>query len=74
MSLCSILANRRKELKMTLSDLSLTTDISLTSLGLYESGERLPSVVNLNKLCEALKLNYNETYDALLAEKETRRK
>ena len=74
MSLCSILANRRKELKMTLSDLSLKTDISLTSLGFYESGERLPSVVNLNKLCEALKLNYNETYDALLAEKETRRK
>ena len=73
MSLSSILAHRRKELGFTLSDLSKKTDISMTSLGFYESGERLPSVVNLNKLCSALKLDYNETYDALLKEKETRK-
>lgn len=46
----------------------------MTSLGFYESGERLPSVVNLNKLCEALELDYSKTYDALLEEKETRKK
>lgn len=74
MSLCSILAHRRKELGITLNDLSKKTDISMTSLGFYESGERLPSVVNLNKLCEALELDYSKTYDALLEEKETRKK
>lgn len=73
MSLSSILASRRKELKITLNDLSKKTDISMTSLGFYESGERLPSVVNLNKLCSALKLDYSKTYDALLKEKETRK-
>lgn len=73
MSLSSILAHRRKELGFTLNDLSKKTDISMTSLGFYESGERLPSVVNLNKLCSVLKLDYNETYDALLKEKETRK-
>ena len=72
MGLCSILAHRRKELGITLNDLSQKTDISMTSLGFYENGERLPSVVNLNKLCEALELDYSEVYDALLKEKETR--
>ena len=74
MSLCNILVQRRKELGITLRSLSQKTDISMTSLGFYESGERLPTVVNLNKLCEALKLNYQEVYGALLKEKETRKK
>lgn len=73
MSLCNILAYRRKELGITLNDLSQKTGISMTSLGFYESGKRLPTVVNLNKLCEALKLNYSEIYDTLLKEKELRK-
>ena len=73
MSLCNILAHRRKELGITLNDLSQKTSISMTSLGFYESGKRLPTVVNLNKLCEALKLNYSEIYDILLKEKEVRK-
>lgn len=73
MSLCNILAYRRKELGITLNDLSQKTGISMTSLGFYESGKRLPTVVNLNKLCEALKLNYSEIYDTLLKEKEIRK-
>lgn len=74
MSLCSILLQRRKQLNLTLKDLSKKTDISLTSLGFYESGERLPTVVNLNKLCEALELDYSKFYDILLKEKEARKK
>lgn len=74
MSLCSILSHRRQQLNLTLKDLSKKTDISLTSLGFYESGERLPTVVNLNKLCEALDLDYGEIYDVLLKEKEERNK
>lgn len=74
MSLCNVLVQRRKELGITLRSLSQKTDISMTSLGFYESGERLPTVVNLNKLCEALKLDYQEVYGALLKEKETRKK
>lgn len=74
MSLCNILVQRRKELGITLRSLSQKTDISMTSLGFYESGERLPTVVNLNKLCEALDLDYQETYEALSKEKETRKK
>lgn len=65
---------RRKELKLTQKSLSEKTGISVVSLAKYESGERLPSFENLNRLAEALRLDYDEACNVLKAEKESKRK
>ena len=67
-----LLLTRRKELGLTLEDLSKKCGLSLTSLTKYEKGRSLPTVGNLYKLSLALDLDYNEVCDVLLKEKESR--
>lgn len=67
-----VLALRRKELKITQKELSEKTGISMVSLRAYEQGKRLPSYTNLNKLSQALELNYNEVYSILEKQKKNK--
>ena len=60
-----MLALRRKELKVTQQELSKKTGISMVSLRMYEQGKRLPNYTNLNKISEALGLNYDEACNIL---------
>ena len=67
-----LLYTRRKELHLTLEELSKECGISLTSLTKYEKGRCLPTVGNLYKLSQALDLDYDKACDILLKEKESR--
>ena len=68
-----MLLTRRKELGLTLEELSKRSGISLTSLTKYEKGRCLPTVSNLYKLSLVLDMDYDTTCNILLKEKESRK-
>ncbi len=71
--LCVALKTRRKELRITLKELSAKIGISAVSLNKYEKDIRLPNVNNLNKITEALGLDYDEMFEILAQEKAKRK-
>ena len=68
-----VLSLRRKELKLTQKELAKRTGISIVSLAKYEKNERLPSYENLNKLANALDLDYDEVSSILSKQKRNRK-
>lgn len=55
-----IIEFRRRELNLTLEDLSKMTDISISELSYIENGKiKTPSSVFLYRLANVLKLDYN---------------
>lgn len=73
LTISDVLALRRKELKITQKELSEKTGISMVSLAKYEKGVRLPSYENLNKIAEALKLQYDEVSNILTNQKRSKK-
>ena len=71
-SIASILRYHRKAKKLTQKEVSEKTGISLVSLSKYETGRSLPSVSNLHKLSEVIDFNYDEVYEILLQERESK--
>lgn len=60
-----IIRNKRKEMGITLEELSTQTGISFVTLGKYENEKVLPTVVNLYKVCTSLDLNFDQMNDLL---------
>ena len=70
-----IIEFRRRELNLTLEDLSKMTDISISELSYIENGKiKAPSSVFLYRLANVLKLDYNillkYKYDSYYRKKE----
>lgn len=49
---------KRKELDMSMPELSRRTGIGRSTLFYYESGEKCPSTIRFLKICSALGLDY----------------
>lgn len=64
-----MLANRRKELKLTRKELSKKTGISMVSLKFYEQGKRTPNFTNLYKISQVLEFDYDEACNILEKQK-----
>lgn len=54
------MCRKRKELGMSVVELSRRTDISRSSLHRYENGDRSPNGVRFLKICSALKIDYKK--------------
>ena len=51
--------SKRKELNISMKQLSLMTDISKSMLHDYENGTREPTAIRFLKICSVLKINPN---------------
>ena len=72
MKIGDIISNKRKELGLSIKELSKRCGISSTSLNKYEKHICLPTISNLSKISDALGLDYDEMYDILFKQKESR--
>lgn len=53
----------RIEKGMTIQELSELTGLSVASLSMYETGKRIPSIKNISKIAEALKISVDELFN-----------
>lgn len=74
MNIGDLISNRRKEIKLSIVELSKRTGISCTSLRKYEKHTVLPTVNNLSKITNVLSLDYEKAFDILLKEKRAQKK
>lgn len=54
-----LMKSKRKELHISIKELSLLTDISKSMLHDYENGAREPTAIRFLKICSVLKINPN---------------
>lgn len=58
------ISKRIKELRikrrLTQDQLSMMSDIHVTAISHYESGRRVPSIINLVAICQALEVTVND--------------
>ena len=54
---------KRLERGLKIQELADMTGISAASISMYESGKRIPSIKNINKISDALKLKAEDLFD-----------
>jgi len=69
MKLQDILKNTRKQLKLTILEVSKLSGIDQALLSKYENGQRMPSEYHITQLTKALQISYSES---LLSDKTTK--
>jgi len=69
MKLQDILKNTRKQLKLTILEVSKLSGIDQALLSKYENGQRMPSEYHITQLTKALQISYSELRKAYITEK-----
>lgn len=59
------LIDLRKEQKLSQEDLASLIDVSRQTISKWETGEKIPDLDNVNKLCQVLKVDMNQLVDGI---------